>query len=78
MHNLLPQINLDIPMPDCKPPKEDKTYLEAKVVFNYDSNGKIRHEIEIPKERLDYLLSKGVDIRALLDNMARQLFDALN
>jgi len=78
MHNLLPEINLDIPMPDCKPPKEDKTYLEAKVVFNYDSNGKIRHEIEILKERLDYLLSKGVDIRALLVKMSNELLDVLN
>jgi hypothetical protein len=77
MHNLLPEINLDIPMPDCKPPKEDKTYLEAKVVFNYDSNGKIRHEIEILKERLDYLLSKGVDIRALLVKMSNELLDVL-
>ena len=78
MHNLLPEINLKIPMPDCKPPKEDKTYLEAKVVFNYDSNGEIRHEIEIPKERLDYLLSKGVDIRALLVKMSNELLNALN
>jgi hypothetical protein len=65
-------------MPDCKSPKEDKTYLEGKVLFNYDGNGKVKVEIELPKDRLDYLLSKGVDIRALLDNMARQLFDALN
>jgi hypothetical protein len=25
MRNLLPETNLKIPMPDCKPPKEDKT-----------------------------------------------------
>jgi len=77
MHNLLPQINLDIPMPDCKSPKEDKTYLEGKVLFNYDGNGKVKVEIELPKDRLDYLLSKGVDIHALLVKMSNELLDVL-